>query len=287
MCRTRITFLSVFAMCLLAGLVWVEPAAARPQNPDGRQPPPNPASWNRAWNVYERSDNGHLRRFCVWPTTPQGIPINGGGWPQYQNGLRDQRLCFSIPGGRIAGQDHADAINNSSLVPGLAPDPDNIPGTSQLYIESVFFDSSSGTYILDGVADLIFQMYGDDVSIFVPDLYGDTNGNGQMDSDDLLYSLVDLRQFLLNPPSFDPLQTYSVVNGRVAGLPGMKFSTTPFSFSSGSGWDDGTPFTGGGTELSLHEAVVPAAPSACVLCVALWSSGLLRRRRGACGPRGR
>src|SRR5439155_299549 len=85
-----------------------------------------------------------------------------------------------------------------------------------------------------------------------------TTPNGLMDDDDTLYSLVDLRQFLLNPPDFDPLQHFQLVNGHSDALPGMRFSTTPFTFSEQSGWSDGTPFSGDSVELSYHEMVVPA-----------------------------
>jgi hypothetical protein len=70
---------------------------------------------------------------------------------------------------------------------------------------------------------------------------------------DLLYSLVDMHQYLKAIPNFALGQVFSIVNGQVDASPGMLFSTTPFVFdaSAPTGFDY-TPFSGDGTTGSLH-----------------------------------
>ena len=66
---------------------------------------------------------------------------------------------------------------------------------------------------------------GDGVFVSVPDLWADTNGDGMIGSGDILYSLVDLRAYLNGGngpvPAFVPSESFTIVNGRVASLPGI------------------------------------------------------------------
>ena len=273
-------------VAILAGQAQAAPSpAGRPGQPGGGQIPQDPKQWNKGGTVRETAMNGAFTDFTVWPTDPQGNPIagadsTGGTWPKTAKNVRHgESRDFVFPPGKIGGQDVADYFQKSRI----HNRPNNKDGrldaefgTNWLYIESVYFDTQTNSYYMDGVFDLLHAMYGDNVFVHIPDLFADTNGSGGLDEADELYSLVDLRQFLPNPPDFGDNQAYTIVNGHVAGLPGMKFSTTPFSFSSSTGWDDGTPFTGEGVTYSYHsiESPEPAALSLLVLgCL------MLRRRR--------
>jgi hypothetical protein len=243
--------------------------------------------------VCETSHNGTRRRFTVHITNEFGQDLNNvPGFPATGDAMRDQTIYFPVParpGPHAPGDNSADARNESRLLrtliaPGvpstssntnLRGDPD-IGGLSDLSLESVFFNSASGRSELEGIFDLVLQTIGPNLGVLVPDLYADTNGNSQLDDGDRLYSVVDLRTWIVNPPDTAPLSTLSIVNGRVPGLPGMMFSTTPFTFNSGTGSFDGTPYTGDGVVLSTHGIFGNQVPSPATGLPALLF--LLRRR---------
>jgi len=241
----------------------------------GGTPPASRSQWNTAANVYETSHNGTLREFRVVMTNEFNQEI---GTPQIQNGKRGERLCFNFParpGPHLPGDNFADARNTSRLLrTPLVPASDGpleqveeeIPGTSVLDIESLYFDAATNSYVLEGAFDLLRATYGLFSESAVPDLYADANGNGMMDDADVLYSLVDLRTYVQSDQSFAPLQTFSIVNGSVPGnLTGMMFSTTPFTFDPATGFS-GTPYTGEAQSLSEHELVPVPEPATLVLC---------------------
>ena len=91
----------------------------------------------------------------------------------------------------------------------------------------------------------------------MPDLYADTNGDGVIGTGDNLYSLINLNDALTVPePSFSLGDPFNIVNGRVAELPSMYFSSTPFVFDLANiGAVDGliyTPFTGKAVAITDH-----------------------------------
>src|SRR5262249_6567493 len=124
---------------------------------------------------------------------------------------------------------------------------------SNLAIEAVFLDPSTGAYGLGNVFGTISRFVGDNNTITIPDLYADTNGDGTIGAGDILYSEVDLNAYLRNVPNFSLGDIFNIVNGTVNGLTGMQFSTTPFVFDASTGAFNGAPFNGTGVAMSTHD----------------------------------
>jgi hypothetical protein len=281
----RIASLSVGSLVAFSASM----ALARPNNPVPGSIPQNPRDWNRGGIVRETSTNGAFTDFTVWPTDPQGNRItgndaNGNAWPQTaRNVRRDQSYDFVVPAGQIGGRNTADWTQESRI---HSRDNNSITisgAINSLDIESVFFDAPSHQYYMDGNFALLHDVLGDGVFIHIPDLFADTNGSGLIDDGDVLYSMVDLRQYLVAPPNFDDNQGFQIVDGQLAGLPGMRFSTTPFSFSASSGWDGGTPYTGDAVAMSYHSLASTPTPEPAALALPIVALGalLLQRRRRA------
>lgn len=177
------------------------------------------------------------------------------------------------------GIDHCDAFNTSEAVAMGGGGPGNVgPGTKQqLKIEALFVDPNTGQVILGSIFDFLGQAYPQEF-LLLPDLWGDTTGDGIIGVGDLLYSLVDINAYtnggvdLLADVNarFIPGQEFQIVNGLVSGLPGMLFSTTEFTFDPVNGYQ-GTPYTGSGFAVTDHElASVPEPPT-----LALFFAGLV------------
>ena len=123
-------------------------------------------------------------------------------------------------------------------------------------IEAIFFDPATKQFDLGNIFGVLTNRVGGE-EIIIPNLFADTNGDGLLGPGDLLYTLVDLNVYLNLVPTFSLGDSSDIVNGQVAGLPGMMFSTTPFVFSADSGFA-GTPFTGvGAAEVETGIAAVP------------------------------
>ena len=100
----------------------------------------------------------------------------------------------------------------------------------------------------------------------IPDLYADTNNDGTIGAGDVLYSLVDLPDYLNAVPTFNFGDIFSVVNGAVPGLQGMYFSSTDFSISATA--DKGfnyTPYTGTAMVKTDHSLAAVPEPSTLAL----------------------
>lgn len=154
---------------------------------------------------------------------------------------------------------------------------------SLLYIESLIYDPDAHLLELEGVFDQLVRGAGSNATVRIPDLFADTNEDGLLGDGDALYSLVELGIYLRSVPSFDLNDTFSIVNGRVATLPGMIFSTTPFTFDPtllSSTFGDvnlggvpgfvGTPAYGMATLLAIHEVTsIPEPATPLLFAVAL------------------
>ena len=105
---------------------------------------------------------------------------------------------------------------------------------------------------------------------------------------DHLYGLVDLNQYLRAIPTFTLGDSFHVVNGKVAGLPGMLFSTTAPAYNPNNldiGFD-GTPFTGDATAFTMHQLASVPEPNAPLVALAgaIALAGLMRRRQTKSRP---
>jgi hypothetical protein len=132
------------------------------------------------------------------------------------------------------------------------------PGpTSVLMLEA--FVPSGSDFVQYPFLDYIASIDGPGVTISVPDLYSSNDPN----SDATLYEAVNLSVYMANLPAFNIGDTFNVVNGTVAGLPGMFFGTVEQTLdpSSPSGFDNPSPYSGPGYTLSAHDNVVTPEPT--------------------------
>lgn len=141
---------------------------------------------------------------------------------------------------------------------------------SDLRIEAVFQDPTTGQFQLDNIFGALASKVGAGVEVLIPDLFSPTNN--------VLYGLVDLNTYLNNIPTFSLGDSFSITNGTTSALPGMDFSTTPFIFNptgafSGSSFGNGffgTPYTGEAFALAAHGATATPEPSTLALfCIGL------------------
>jgi hypothetical protein len=182
------------------------------------------------------------------------------------------------------GQTNCDARNEiTSLGGGAGVGAGGAGAKSDLLIEAIFVDDVTHTFQFESYGDFILKTFGANINVPIPDLWL-VDGNGQLVANTTLYSFVNLEDYLAAPlPVFAPNQTFSIVNGRVAGLTGMLFSTTPFTFDAVSGVG-GTLFTGQGAVFTEHlVGAVPEPAEVALLLAGLTALGLRARaqRRSA------
>lgn len=174
-----------------------------------------------------------------------------------------------------------DAINDTIIPPPPGVPPGGAaPGGARavLWLETIYFDPALGEFYLGSNFDAIFDAFGPKGAVRIPDLYADTNLDLMIGPGDVLYSLVDLADYMPAVPAFDFGDVFSIVNGQVPGLPGMYFSTTDFVISpSASAGFDWTPYTGDATVLTDHTLQVPEPHL--LLLMALAAARVVRGRR--------
>jgi len=137
---------------------------------------------------------------------------------------------------------------------------DEITATSVLYLESTLVDEN-GFITLTPTFATLYASVGKAV-IAIPDLFM-SDADGNVVDGGLLYGLVDFSFYLDHPPTFHLGDVFNVQNGLVAGLDGMRFSTTPFVFDDvgGTGFSD-PPYSGYAVALSEHELQRVPEPAA-------------------------
>lgn len=170
-----------------------------------------------------------------------------------------------------------------------APTPDEVVAgeVSDLSIEATVFDPVGGRYRLVDVFGTIAQTLGPRAQVNIPDLFADTNLDGELGPGDRLYSLVDLRWYLSALPTFTLGDTFTIVDGRVEELPGMLFSSMPFLFDEVRGfYSDGllgqssmSRGAGGVVAAVLAQhGLTPQVPEPSAVILALTGLGVLARR---------
>jgi hypothetical protein len=98
-----------------------------------------------------------------------------------------------------------------------------------------------------------------------------------------LYESVDLNAYVLGGGFTSPMSeadwgdAYQVVNGTIAGLPGVQIGTADMSLDPASGWSDSSPYTGT-VYLEGAEGVCPEPSELLPLAAGLGVLACLRRR---------
>jgi predicted aspartyl protease len=128
------------------------------------------------------------------------------------------------------------------------------PGTADLLIAALD-TADNGELFFAPFVDRIFDLNAFLGELAVPDLFPgiDLTGDGFITDDDILYSvLADIEDFVATLPSFSFGQTFGIVNGVSSLLPGMLFSTDPFTFDPLLGFTSSSLFTGPGITEAAH-----------------------------------
>lgn len=257
---------------LLCSLLWTQPSGAGSNS----GPPCRPGEV-RGGTVYEYSP--HLGvDFTVQLTDSAGLPLGAPirliGQPAPIGGTQASL--------RVSTSSNAcDAINTTvrRLTAGGGGGGDEF-ATAVLWLETIYYDLDKKEYYLGDIFETIYTIFGPGVRVRIPDLYADTNGDGHIGDDDILYSLVDLAEYLIDVPTFDFGNTYVITDGKTVGLPGMYFSTTDFVFSPTSDMGfDYTPYTGTGEVMTDHALEAPAPASFALLVGGLALLGAARNAR--------
>jgi hypothetical protein len=254
-----------------------------------------PVPWHG--QIFETSDSPTTSYTIDW-TDRSGAPIGVGSQTLVTNLVNN---VTPITGGQFMSQiitapsflttssgdeqvcDFIQTTHDAPAQPGPRNAPIHTGATNVLSVEAVVLDQATGRYETANIFEALALRAGVGVLVAIPDLYADTNGDGTLDAGDLLYSAVNLNQYLLAVPTFSIGSVFSITNGLVAGLPGMVFSSTPISIDPLTGAFSTTPVTLDATVLSAH--VVSATPEpeplplvvAGLACVAFAA----RRRRRA------
>ena len=185
----------------------------------------------------------------------------------------------------VQGEGVCDFINETIYPQGLAGGQGGgvvQADGSELQPSAADLSIHSGKYV-PGHHFNIAAIFGEYTLISIPDLYA-VDANGGLIADQELYSLVNLATYLAMPLTFTLDETFDVVNGQVAGLPGMSFSTDPFSFSPEAGFTD-PPYSGPATVFTWHDMeAVPEAATWMLMALGFAGLGYARMRRSAAAP---
>jgi len=162
----------------------------------------------------------------------------------------------------------------------------NTGEVSDLKFESINLDPDTNEFVLFNVFGVMAQKVGLFQDVIVPDLFADTDDSGDLGAGDVLYSLVDVNVYLDNIPSITEGgggASFNIVGGVTSALPGMLFSTTPFSFNPTTGFS-GTDFTGIAFAEATHTITATPEPSTGIL-LGVSFVGLAGASRRLCAAR--
>jgi hypothetical protein len=197
-------------------------------------PGQRPAPCGTGGQIVETASSGLIGTFEVLVTDCHGKVIPGSSMVQSGAG----QVIFNVPG-QINGVQVGDFSNHNIAnvhaprqIAGAATAQVDDGAESFMNGESLFQDPETGLWQFEGAfAQFDFRAMAHG-NLRIPDLYADTNGDGVIGQGDVLYSWADLRVYPQEEPSFSLGDHFTVVNGRVAALPGMWFSTTPIFLDS-------------------------------------------------------
>jgi hypothetical protein len=264
--------------------------------------PPNldPAPCGTGGRVREVAPAGFSTTFEVVATDCQGKVIPGSEQRKTGQG----NVIFDVPGsinGVKVGDYRNHTISNSHVSnKGLATSaaaPDPAGAENYLNIESLYKDPLTGLWTFEGAFAQYDHRSGGQTGLRIPDLYADTNHDGAIGAGDVLYSWVDLRVYPDALPIYVMGGSFNIVNGVVAGLPGMWFSATEIYLDpllgpqpTGGQWFNSTQTTAGALAaaasdnalaLTEHELLPPVPEPASWVSFAAGLACLLGlKRRG-------
>jgi hypothetical protein len=135
---------------------------------------------------------------------------------------------------------------------------------SSLQLESYRFNPVNNIWVLYNIWTNVNLSLPAGSFLVIPDLYA-TDAAGNLINQEL-YGLVNLDVYLNNvscnlnqcQEPFSLNDTFDIVNGQAAGLPGMFFSTNPWTFTPAGGFVDPGDYTGSALVDSEH--LVPSVP---------------------------
>jgi hypothetical protein len=154
---------------------------------------------------------------------------------------------------------------------------------SILDLEAMIFDVGTNQFVLVSMFATIANQLGFGVELRIPDVFADTNKDGEIGFGDVLYGLVDLTEYVQSIPAFSLGDSVDIINGVVAQFPGMRFSTTPFTFDPNAGFS-GTAVTAPGRIDAEHRLTALPEPGSVLLVLSGWLLVFLmlpRRRQPA------
>lgn len=289
----------VVLVCGFAALLG-EAQAVRPWgSPD---PAAKPAPCGTGGSITERASSGFIATFEIVITDCNGKEI-----PKSRKLIEGVgNVSIDVPG-VIDGQKVGDFKNHNVANRHIPRAAASGPAAATLQIdsgaesflngESLFRDPVSGRYEFENAfAQYDYRVGSQGYNLRIPDLYADTNGDGIIGVGDVLYSWVDLRIYpQVELPTYALGDTFKIVDGRVAQLPGMYFSATEIVLDpvlgprpSGGSWFNpsgpsiatASPFDNS-VALTEHE-LTSTIPESSTWLLMLSGLGLLaqRRRRG-------